>query len=403
MNLTELGWNSFFQESMNSILLNVPKGIYYFNSLASLNTGNKDRFQKQDCNTYNQKANLIPARITKEERHSYNAISEQGEIILKINGKMLYNTESRMELPKAGDWVLAQICVGSKTGIVYKTLKRKTIIKRQAASTSKNIGLDGQLNEQILAANVDTVFCVTGLDQNFSTQRIERYLIAVWEAGAKPVIILNKSDICSEHELEERLEEVKSTALGIPYYAVSAINNSSIENLKRHLKSGETAVFIGSSGVGKSSLVNSFFDSELQVTKNVRGKDSHGMHTTTNRELFFLPGGGILIDTPGMREFQTWADEDAFNNTFEDIETLGKTCRFSNCTHHDEPGCEVQNAIITGELDSKRLKNYYKLENEMKFFDQRKRNKDRINEKKFKRKVQSKARNKIRSIYYTDI
>ena len=359
MNLIDYGWNSYFEEAKNSILqkINIPG------------------------------KNLIPARITKEERRMYKAFCEYGEVTLKITGKMLFNAESKIELPKTGDWVLALCSPNTDIGTIHTLLPRKTVMTRQAASTGKKTGLDGQLKEQVIAANIDTVFCVTGLDHNFNPQRLERYLTAVKEAGAKPVIILNKSDICTQEKLEKCIEEVKQGPLEIPVYAVSAINNTGIENLEKHLTTGETAVFIGSSGVGKSSIINRLLNSDRIETREVRGKDSHGVHTTTNRELFVLANGGIVIDTPGMREFQVWADENALDNTFEDIETLAINCRFTNCTHKNEPGCAVLNAVKEGNLEPKRLKNYYKLEEEIDSFDKRKRNKERLNEKKAKRNV----------------
>jgi ribosome biogenesis GTPase len=228
----------------------------------------------------------------------------------------------------------------------------------------------GKTDEQVLAANIDTVFLVSGLDGDYNVRRLERYVTVAWDSGAVPVIVLNKADL--RDDIEEVVEEVESVAFGVPVLALSAAENTGMEQLTEYIKPGKTAAFLGSSGVGKSTLINRLLGEEKLKTTEVREDDQRGRHTTTHRELLLLPEGGIVIDTPGMRELQLWADDEGLSRTFPDIEALFEQCRFRDCTHNSEPGCAVKQALDDGSLDRKRYQNYLKLQKELKHLSTRK-------------------------------
>ncbi|NER83798.1 MAG: ribosome small subunit-dependent GTPase A, partial [Leptolyngbya sp. SIO1D8] len=222
---------------------------------------------------------------------------------------------------------------------------------------------------QIVAANVDTVFLMSGLDQDFNLRRIERYLVMAWDSGAAPVIVLNKADLCSD--LEEILSEVTAVAIGVPIHPISAVVGAGLDQLAPYLIPGQTVALIGSSGVGKSTLTNYLLGTHQQVTQAVRADDSHGRHTTTHRQLLPLPSGALLIDTPGMRELQLWASPSGLEETFVDIEALATHCKFRDCQHQQEPGCAVQAEIAAGDLTPGRLKSYQKLQREQQWIEAR--------------------------------
>ena len=225
------------------------------------------------------------------------------------------------------------------------------------------------MEEQVVAANVDTVFLVSGLDANYNLRRIERYLIVAWDSGATPVVILNKVDLCDAPE--RHAEEVGAVAPGVDVHLVSAETGAGMSALHTYLGVGRTLAFLGSSGVGKSSLINHLLGENRQAVASVRGEDDKGRHTTRCRELIPLPEGGLLIDTPGMRELQLWSDGVGLARAFDDIETLAVNCKFSDCMHNAEPGCAVRAAVEAGEMDTARFESYRKMRSELAFLEER--------------------------------
>ncbi len=323
MNLNDFGWNEYF----------------------------RSEFEKYSQNGY------VPCRVIQQHRNMYVVISEQGELQAEVSGKMRHQAGSRSNFPAVGDWVAAAIRPDEGKATIHALLPRQGCFSRKMAGQ--------ETEEQVLAANIDTVFLVSGLDGDFNPRRIERYLTLSWESGANPVIVLNKTDICEN--LEEKIGEVESIAFGIPVLPISAIAKSGLESIREYLQKGKTAAFLGSSGVGKSTIINSLLGYQRMFVQEVREDDSRGRHTTTSRELILLPEGGILVDTPGMREIQLWADEDGLRKTFDDIEEIAALCRFRDCSHSGEPDCAIQVALEEGSLDRKRWESYLKLQKELKY------------------------------------
>ena len=243
--------------------------------------------------------------------------------------------------------------------MIYETLKRESSFSRTAASSDRNRELHNQ-HEQLVAANFDYVFIMQSLNNNFNINRIERYLSLAWESGGIPVIILTKSDLVSN--VQDYIDEVQSIAFGVDVYAISCINKNGIEDIKKYFSKGNTIVFLGSSGVGKSTLVNTLYGEDVMKTSEIREEDSRGRHTTTSRNLIMLPNGAMIIDTPGMRELGMWDAESGISKTFSDIERFGQMCKYSNCTHTNEPGCKILEAIENGELQKERFEQYLKLQ-----------------------------------------
>jgi ribosome biogenesis GTPase len=349
MNLSELGWDSFFEEGF---------------------------LQHKD-------GGLIPARIAREDRQTYLLMSEPGELTGRVSGRFSHDADSKGEFPGVGDWVAARELPDEQKATIHAILPRKSCFARQSPG--------GRTEAQVVAANVDTVFIVSGLDggRAFNLRRIERYLALAWESGASPVIVLNKVDVCPD--VEACVKEAETIAFGVPVYPVSATKCVGLDLLRGHLTSGLTAALLGQSGVGKSALVNALLGAERQPTAAVREDDLKGRHTTTRREMVFLPGGSIIIDTPGMRELQMWGDESSVAETFSDIEELATQCRFRDCQHQREPGCAIHSAIGQGVLDAGRLESYLRLQREMAHLalrqDHRARLEEKAEKKRFSRMV----------------
>jgi ribosome biogenesis GTPase len=290
--------------------------------------------------------NLIPARVAAQHRGAYVVWTADGELRARAAGRLFYEHEVGAPVPAVGDWV----------GVCETTIT--TILPRRGAFVRKRAGLGS--DEQVLAANVDTAFLLAGLDDDFSLRRLERYVTTAWESGAEPVIVLTKADLCDD--VEDALLQVESVAIGVPVYPISNVTGVGIEELETRLQPGRTSVLLGSSGVGKSTLLNRLAGSELMLTKEVAA-DGTGRHTTTHRELVRLPGGALVIDTPGLRELQFW--EGDLNAAFEDIELLAADCRFRDCAHAREPGCAVLAAVDNGTLSLDRLRSWRKLQREL--------------------------------------
>ncbi|HYH92137.1 MAG TPA: ribosome small subunit-dependent GTPase A [Candidatus Saccharimonadales bacterium] len=283
-----------------------------------------------------------------------------------VTGRFRFEALAPSDYPAVGDWVALEPDAPS-TGpddqaVIAAVLPRRSAFVRSAADASRRTA--GNLaDEQVIAANVDIAFLVAGLDGDFNLRRLERYLAVAWSSGVTPVIVLNKADVA--RDLEDRLIAVESIAPGVPVVTVSALTGDHLADLAVHLTPGRTAVVLGSSGVGKSTLLNALLGEERQTTGAVRGSDSRGRHTTTHRELFVLPTGALLIDTPGIRSLEVAGADEGVETTFEDITDLAATCRFSDCRHEGEPGCAVREALLAGTLTQERLESQRKLEREL--------------------------------------
>ena len=259
--------------------------------------------------------------------------------------------------PAVGDWIAVELRAGNEKAILHEVLPRRSKFVRKVAGK--------QIAEQVMAANIDTAIIVAALDGDFNARRVERYLAQCWESEARPVVALNKSDACAD--AAERASEIERIAIGVPVLVLSAKTGDGMEAFGTYFAKGQTIVLLGSSGAGKSTLVNRLMQQELQETQPVRKGDSKGRHTTTSRQLFKLPGGALVIDTPGLRELQLWDAADGLAQTFADVDAIATQCRFGNCRHENEPGCAVQAAIREGTLDAGRLESWRKLEREQDF------------------------------------
>lgn len=310
-------------------------------------------------------------RVIAQYRNLYKIIIEDGEINGVVSGKLQYEFFNKQDFPAVGDWVAVQVIKNSDS-IIHGVLLRKTIISRKVAGVKSD--------EQILATNVDKVFITMSLNHDFNLRRAERYINIGWDSGAIPMIILTKSDLYED--IDEKLAELEKVALGIEILSVSSITGNGVDKVRKFIGPRDTVVFIGSSGVGKSTLINKLLGEEIQLTKDI-GENDKGRHTTTTRELFILPDGGIIIDTPGMRELQL--SQGDIETTFSDIEDLVEKCYFHDCSHKTEPGCAIKEAIKNGELSENRFKSYEKLKKEIYNEEMRRMVKARINEKKARR------------------
>jgi ribosome biogenesis GTPase len=293
---------------------------------------------------------LVPARIAAEGRGNYHLLgcrASMGE----MRGRLLHEIDA-CERPVVGDWVL--VADDIERAVIHHIMERRTVMSRRAAGSKTDV--------QVLVANVDLFFIVTSANRDFNIRRLERYLAAVLDGGAQPAVVLNKIDIGGD--VEGMFEEIASIGVGIPVLKVSALTGEGLDDLRSRIEAGMTFAFIGSSGVGKSSLINRLLGREMQSVRSLR-RDGKGRHATTRRELIELPEGGVLIDTPGMRELGLIEDEGGVDEVFNDIAALAEKCRFRDCKHQREPGCAVAAAVDEGDLDERRLAGYHKLQREI--------------------------------------
>ena len=306
----------------------------------------------------------VAARVAEENREMYRLLSLQGEFMAEVSGKFRHEIGGRADFPAVGDWVLASTRSGEGRATIHHVLKRKSKFSRKIAGK--------KTEEQIVAANVDVVFLVSSLNSEFNLRRMERYVTLAWESGARPVIVLNKCDLAEN--AKELGKQAADAALGVTVILTSAFRGDGIAEIREIMSGGTkkngasmTAALLGSSGVGKSSLINAILGMQLLDTGEVRQSDDKGRHTTTTRHLIVAPGGGVLIDTPGMRELQLWDASEGIAQAFGEIEELAAKCKFRDCKHENDSGCAVRAAVESGTLDAERLESFHKLGREEKF------------------------------------
>lgn len=295
-------------------------------------------------------------RITLQEKGLYQLVSESGEKWAEVSGKFRYNADVISDYPAVGDFVMADWNAEGGNAIIHQILPRKSCITRKAAGNARQ--------EQVVAANIDTIFLCMSLNNDFNLRRLERYLSIAWDSGAMPVIVLTKADLCDD--LPARMAEVSSIAIGVDVLVTSAAEQDGYAQVLPYIRDGRTVAFIGSSGVGKSTLINRLLGEDRLDTNGLRNDDK-GRHTTTHRELILLPRGGMVIDTPGMRELGMWDSGTGIDQTFVEIEELLSCCRFSDCSHQREPGCAIQKALQDGMLSPERWDSYLKLKAETEY------------------------------------
>jgi len=307
-----------------------------------------------------RRAGLIPGRVSIQHRGAYDVLTAEGELRCDVAGRLYDEAASPADLPAVGDWVAVAARPEEAAGTVQAVLARRTKFSRKTAWQASE--------EQVLAANVDVALIVTSLNEDMNLRRLERYLTLAWESGATPVLVLTKADLADD--VPAVVAEVESVAFGAAVHAISSVTGEGLDELRAHLRPGVTAALLGSSGVGKSTLVNTLVGEELLETREIR-EDGKGRHTTTRRELIQLPGGALVIDTPGMREVQLWIADDGLEEAFSDVAELFEHCRFSDCAHESEPGCAVKEAIANGTLAPERWESYLKLQRELAHLDRR--------------------------------
>ncbi len=346
MNIKDYGWNEFFEKEWNK----------------------------------NSKAEMFPGRIIADYGQLLRVMTEDGELQVS---RPIGKNEEVMQLA-VGDWVGLEYFRETNTHHIHFVLARKTKFSRTAAGI--------ELKEQIVAANVDIVFLIQSLNRDFNVRRLERYMIAAWESGAMPVVILTKMDCCDN--VAEKKAIVYETVPGVEVFAISCITGSGIDEIRKYIIPGKTIALLGSSGVGKSTLLNCLAGKELLKIGEIREYDDKGRHTTTHRQLVLLPEGGLILDTPGMRSLSLWEADSGMEVMFGDIEEMVTKCRFQDCKHKNEPGCAIRKALNNGSLDHKRWESWSKLQKEYVNFEARKAMKQKIKEKQWGKQLTGNKKNR---------
>lgn len=332
----------------------------------------------------------LPGRVSYQNQHLYRLYTEQGELMAEAAGKVRYEAASQEDLPAVGDWVALRFRPQEDKARIQAVLPRRSKFAR------KTVG--AKTEAQIVGANIDTIFLVTSLNQDFNPRRLERYLATIWDSGARPVIVLNKSDLCQdEATIKTHVADVQDVAFSAPVHAIGAKAEQGIDELLQYCVAGQTIALIGTSGVGKSTIINRLLGFERQAVKEVRAHDDRGQHTTRHRELVLLPNGGLVLDTPGMRELQLWEAETGLETAFDDIEGIAANCSFRDCQHLSEPRCAVQAALQEGTLDIGRFENYMKMQKELRHLALRQDDFARRNEQKKWKKLCKEGQQRARS------
>lgn len=326
MSLEKLGWNTYFQNNFEPYL----------------------------------DSDFLAGRVITQHKGNYIVRLEKGDFNSKLSGKFIYNADVKKDYPAVGDWVIIKT-INNTEAIIYAILPRKSYFARKLAISGgrkmkSGILIGGNIEEQIIGSNIDIAFIVSGLDDNFNIGRIERYITLVLSSGVIPVILLNKCDLCDN--ISDYIEKINTIGKEIAVHSISVLNNINMNIFDKYLCCGKTLVFLGSSGVGKSTIINYLFDDEIQKTNDISSSNGKGMHTTTSSQLLQHSSGCIVIDTPGTRELQLWADEDVLSESFQDIYSLVDHCKYRDCKHDKEVGCAVKKAIEDGKLSLERFNSY---------------------------------------------
>ena len=329
---------------------------------------------------WQSKRDVQPGRVAIEFNQIFRVYVDDGELDAVTAGRLKHRAASRAELPSVGDWIALRKRASEDRGVILAMLPRRSAFTRRAAGEPTG--------EQVVAANVDVVFIVMGLDGDFNLRRLERYLLMARESGATPVVLLTKPDLSAD--LPADVAEVVAATGDVPVHVVSPKLNQGLEQVAPYMTAARTAALLGSSGVGKSTIINRLIGADVQKTREVRESDSKGRHTTTHRELVVLPDGGLMIDTPGMRELQLWDASESVRGTFEDVEALAGECHFTDCRHRGEPRCAVKTAVDEGRIPPDRLASYLHLQDELAYLARQQDERAQIEEKR-KGKIGAKA------------